>query len=296
MSTPGDAESKPPKLPEPGPWISREGEVVHPDAPAGSGGLGRFRAAGSLGSGTTEPGIVRDPKAPSVRFEGLSGDEKAEALDGGVKVTEPERNAPPTTTPEQFDLKAHKSPNRVEIKSKGKIVADGKKPNPAGDAGARTLLDPSAVKATPPQYALPEGAPDPPLDSQKITGVVGKIVVTGDATIQVQYGDEAKPKNGAAWGRGTTATDVAAKDTTVGFHESCHVADYKSYLSGTAIPIPETIFSAKTVGEWNTAAAAIDAAIEKHFQDCEDASRAKTDEVGTKMSDYVKSHAGVTPH
>jgi len=296
MSEPDEEERKVPAPPDPGPWISREGEVVHPDAPAGSGGFGRFRTAGSLGAGAAGPGAARDPRAPSLRFEPLSGDEKAELLDSGVKVTEPERNAPPATVPEEFALKASANATRVSIKARAKILGDGKKPNPVGDAGARTLLDPSGVSATPPQYALPPNAPENPADDQKITGVVGKIVVDGTATIQVQYGDDAKPTAGAAWGRGTTPADVAAKNTTVGFHESCHVADYKAYLTGTPIPIPDTIFSAKTIGEWKTAAAAIDAAVEKHFKDCGDASRANTDEVGTKMSEYVKTHAGVTGH
>jgi hypothetical protein len=289
-----DEKPKPPTVPEPSPWISREGDVVHPDAPAGSGGLGRFRMAGSLGEGE-EPGSTRHPKSPSIRVDPLSEDEKAEVLDTGVKITEPVRNPPPVTVSEEFAMKAS-TKARIKINAKTKILADGKKPNPAGDAGARTFLDPSAVKAEPPQFALPPNAPEPPPDSQAITAVVGNIVVTGTATIQVQYGDDAKPTAPAAWGRGTTVPDVTNKDTTVGFHESCHLADYKSYLATTPIPIPDDIFKAKTVGEWKTAATAIDAAIESHFEACEAASRAKTDEIGTKMSDYVSTHAGVSGH
>ena len=290
-----DQQPKPPAIPEPSPWISREGDVVHPDAPAGSGGLGRFRIPGGLGAEANGPFGARHPKAPSIRFETLSGGEKAEVLDGGVTVIEPERNPPPVTVPEEFALKAS-AKARIRINAKARVVADGKKPNPAGDAGARTFLDPSAVAATPPQFALPPNAPDPPPDTQAITGVVGDIVVEGTATLQVQYGDDAKAKAPAAWGRGTTDDDVQKKDTTVGFHESCHVADYKEYLKLTPIPIPDGIFKAKTVGQWKAAASAIDAAVEKHFEDCEAASRAKTDEVGTKMSDYVSKHAGVSGH
>lgn len=295
MSDSDDEKQKVPVVPEPSPWISREGDVVHPDAPAGSGGLGRFRTAGSLGAEGNDPFGVRHPRAPTVRLEALTGEEKAEVLGEGVKVIEPERNAPPVTVPEEFSLKAS-GKLRIKINAKAKVLADGKKPNPAGDAGARTLLDPAGVKAKAPQYMLPPNAPDPPADSQSITGVVGDIVVEGTATIQVQYGDDAKPKAPAAWGRGTTPDDVTKKDTTVGFHESCHLADYKDYLKTTPIPITDDIFRAKTVGQWNTAAAAIDAAIEKHFEACEAASRTKTDEIGTKMSDYVSTHAGVTGH
>lgn len=295
MSGSDDEKQGVPAVPDPSPWISREGKVVHPDAPAGSGGLGRFRTAGSLGAEGNDPLDTRHPRSPSVRLDALSDDEKAEVLDTGVKVTEPERNPPPATVAEEFALMGSGKP-RIKINAKGKVLADGKKPNPVGDAGARTFLDPSAVKATPPQFMLPPNAPDPPADSQAITGVVGDIVVEGTATIRVQYGDDAKPKAPAAWGRGTTDDDVTKKDTTVGFHESRHVADYKDFLKTTPIPIPDAIFSAKTVGQWNTAAAAIDAAIEKHFEACETASRTKTDEVGTKMSAYVSTHAGVTGH
>jgi hypothetical protein len=295
MSEPGDEKPKAPTVPEPSPWVSREGDVVHPDAPAGSGGLGRFRTAGALGADGNDSFDVRHPRAPSVRFETLSGEEKAEVLDGGVKVTEPVRNPPPVTVTEKFTLKASAKP-RVKITAQAEVVADGKKPNPVGDAGAQTVLNPAGVTAKKPQYALPPGAPDPAPDSQPITGVVGDIVIEGTATIQVKYGDDSKPTAPAAWGRGTTPDDVTKKDTTVGFHESCHLADYKTYLKTTAIDVPLGIFTAKTIAEWDTAAAAIDAALNDHFKACADASRAKTDEVGTKMSDYVSTHAGVSGH
>lgn len=294
MSEPDDRQT-PPILPGPSPWRSREGSVVHPDAAAGGGGPGRFRMPGGLGTDGNDSDEARHPLAPSVRFETLSEGEKAEALNGGVKVTGPLRNPPPATVPETFPLKAH-ADSRIQIDVKVKVVADGKKPNPKGDAGAQTFLDPRKVKPTVPQYTVPSDAPNELPDSYKISPVSGKIVVSGEVTIQIQYGDDAKPDDGAAWGRGTTSTDVQNKDTTVGFHESCHLADYKKYLKDTAMPISTDIFAAKTVGEWNTAAAAIDAAIEAHFAACEADSRTKTDEVGTKMSDYVKNHPNASGH
>jgi len=295
MSEPEDDKQTPPILPGPSPWRSREGEVVHPDAPAGSGGLGRFRAAGSLGTDGNATDDVRHPRAPSLRHDALSDDERAEALNGGVKVTEPLRNAPPATKAETFDLPASKD-KRIEIQVKCNVVADGKKPNPAGDAGAQTRLDGSAVKGVAPQYMLPADAPKDPPDTQKIAGVPGKIVVTGTVTIQVQYGDEAKPTDGAAWGRGTTTEDVQNRDTTVGFHESCHLADYKKYLKDNPITVPVTIFSAKTIGEWTTAAENLDPAINEYFKACAEASRTKTDEVGTKMTDYLTTHPNASGH
>jgi len=62
------------------------------------------------------------------------------------------------------------------------------------------------------------------------------------------------------------------------------------------MPIPLTLFNAKTQGEWDAAAKALDGVVNKHFADCAAASRTKTDEVGTRMSDYLKTHPNATGH
>ena len=51
-----------------------------------------------------------------------------------------------------------------------------------------------------------------------------------------------------------------------------------------------------TVAQYDAEAARIGKAIDDWFKAAETTSRTKTDEVGTKMSDYVKNHPGTTGH
>lgn len=296
MSEPEDGKPKPPTVPGPSPWISREGEVVHPDAPAGSGGLGRFRTAGSLGAEGNDPFDVRHPRAPSVRFETLSGDEKAEVLGGGVKVTEKPRNPPPKTVPGKKVLK--KTLPAFDLDVILEIVAD----DDAGTiSGAKTELDGSKVVLTGIGFGI-DSAPGQkeakPTD--KVVALTGKATISGTATIKVVYGtvlgQRVRPEEEASWGRGTTPEDKAAKDITIGFHESCHRDDYVAYLTAN-LPIQSHSFRVgMTVAQYDAEAARIGKAIDDWFGAAEAASRTKTDEVGTKMSGYVNDHPGTTGH
>ncbi len=296
MSKPGDDEKEAPLDRGPSPWISREGEVVHPDAPAGSGGIGRFRMAGSLGSDGNGADDVRHPRAPSVRFEALSGDEKAEVLDGGVKVKEKPRNPPPRTVPRKIALK--KTLPSFDLDVVLEIVAD----NDAGTiSGAKTELDGSGVALTGIAFEI-NSAPgqEEAKPTDKVVALTGKATISGTATIQVVYGtvlgQRVLPEEEASWGRGTTPGDVAANDITIGFHESCHRDDYVAYLSAS-LPIQSHSFRVgMTVAQFDAEAARIGKAIDDWFEAAEAASRTKTDEVGTKMSEYVKTHPGSTGH
>jgi hypothetical protein len=296
MSEPDDENPKPPAVPGPSPWISREGEVVHPDAPAGSGGLGRFRTPGSLGAEGNDPFDVRHPRAPSVRFETLSGDEKAEVLDDGVKVKEKPRNPPPKTVPEKKALKRILPAFDLDVVLE--IVAD----DDAGTtSGAKTELDGSKVKLTGIGYEInPAPGQTEPKPADKVAALTGKATISGTATIQVVYGtvlgQRVRPEEEASWGRGTTPEDVAAKNITIGFHESCHRDDYVAYLTAN-LPIQGHSFRVgMTVAQYDAEAARIGKAIDDWFQAAETISRTKTDEVGTKMSEYVKAHPGSTGH
>lgn len=296
MSEPDDEKPKPPTEPGPSPWISREGEVVHPDAPAGSGGLGRFRTPGSLGAEGNDTFDVRHPRAPSVRFETLSGDEKAEVLDTGVKVIEKPRNPPPKTVPEKKVLK--KTLPTFDLDVILEIVAD----DDAGTiSGARTVLNGSGVTLEGVDFEIvPAPGQTKAKPTDKIVALAGKAKITGTATIQVVYGtvggQRVKPEEEAAWGRGTTTADAAAKDITVGFHESCHRDDYVTYLMAN-LPIQSASFKVgMTVAEHGAEVTRIGTALNNWFKAAETASRTKTDEVGTKMSEYVKAHPGSTGH
>lgn len=296
MSEPDDGKPQPPTVPGPSPWISREGEVVHPDAPAGSGGLGRFRAPGSLGAEGNDPFDVRHPRAPSVRFETLSGDEKAEVLDTGVKVVEKPRNPPPKTVPGKKVLK--KTLPSFDLDVVLEIVADD---NAGTISGAKTELDGSNVKLTGIGFEInPAPGQKEAKPTDKVAALTGKATISGTATIKVVYGtvlgQRVRPEEEASWGRGTTPADIAAKDITIGFHESCHRDDYVAYLSAN-LPIQGHSFRVgMTVAQFDAEADRIGKAIDAWFEAAETASRTKTDEVGTKMSEYVKAHPGSTGH
>lgn len=296
MSGEGDEKNDTPVVPEPSPWISREGDVVHPDAPAGSGGLGRFRTAGSLGSEENGPFDARHPRSPSVRLEALSGDEKAEVLGGGVKVIEKERNPPPATVPGKQPLK--KVLPSFELDMTIEILAD----NNAGTiSGAKTELKDTNVDVAGPDFGY--NAPEEqkgPKPTDKITSLKGKTKITGTLTIQVVYGtvgiQRVEPKEEAAWGRGTTAADAAAKNITVGFHESCHRDDYIAYLTAN-LPIQSANFRVgMTYAEFEAELERITKAVDAWTLAAETASRAKTDETGITMTAYLKDHPGATGH
>ena len=296
MSGEGDEKQKIPIVPEPSPWISREGDVVHPDAPAGSGGLGKFRTAGSLGSEGNDPFGARHPQSPSVRIDALTGDEKAEVLGEGVKVTEKERNPPPKTVPGQQSVK--KVLPSFDLDVTIDILAD----NSAGTgAGAKTELNGSKVLLSGISYEInPAPGQTDTKPTDKVTVLTGKAKISGTATIQVVYGTtggvRVKPEEEASWGRGTTAGDAATKDITVGFHEACHRDDYISYLKANQ-PIQSASYRiGMTVAQFEAESDRIAAAIDSWFKAAETASRTKTDEVGTTMTEYVKNHPGATGH
>lgn len=285
-----------PDVAGPSPWISREGDVVHPGAPAGSGGLGRFRTAGGLGGEANDPFGARHPQAPSVRLETLSGEEKAEVLGSGVKVIEKDRNPPPATVPGTQPLK--KVRPTFELDMTIEILADD---NAGTISGARTELKDSNVDVAGPDFKL-NGPEDQkvPKPTDKVTAIAGKTRITGTLTIQVVYGTAGNlrvdPKEEAAWGRGTTATDAAAKNITVGFHESCHRDDYIAYLTANS-PIQSANFRVgMTYAEYQAEQGRIVKALGDWTLAAETASRAKTDEVGTTMSGYLKAHPGTTGH
>jgi len=296
MSGEGDEKQKIPVVPEPSPWISREGDVVHPDAPAGSGGLGKFRTAGSLGAEGNDPFGARHPQSPSVRIDALTGDEKAEVLGEGVKVTEKERNPPPKTVPGTQSIK--KTQPSFDLDVTLSILADD---NAGTISGAKTVLDGSKVVLTGISFdIIPAPDQTEPKPADKVTALKGKAKISGTATIQVVYGTtggvRVKPQEEAAWGRGTTAGDAAAKDITVGFHESCHRDDYIAHLKAN-LPIQSAGFRVgMTVAQFEAESDRIAAAIDSWFAAAETASRTKTDEVGTTMTDFVKNHPGATGH
>jgi Domain of unknown function (DUF4157) len=69
----------------------------------------------------------------------------------------------------------------------------------------------------------------------KVTSYKGPEPVV--VIIQTTYQRNARPTDPSTYGRGTTAADIAAGDTTLEFHEGSHGTDYLDYLSTNALPV-----------------------------------------------------------
>src|SRR5207249_4387630 len=92
----------------------------------------------------------------------------------------------------------------------------------------KTNLSTAAVRYNLPTYES---------SGHTIASLEGKFEVKGAITIQTAYGPGAKPNDTSGYGRGTTDADLANGDVTLGFHESCHRADFLAYAH--AHPLPE---------------------------------------------------------
>ena len=84
--------------------------------------------------------------------------------------------------------------------------------------------------------------PDPKFETEdkasfKVTKENTLITLVGTVTIQMVHLQEitasTSPPNR---GRGSTDTDRAARNITVGFHEACHMADYQQFSTTNALP------------------------------------------------------------
>jgi hypothetical protein len=88
------AEMSDPKL-----WVNLDGKVVHPEAPSGGGGPGRFKSANPLGSSDHFLPGVPDPSSPDGRNVVLSDRQKEQILDAadaGVPGAPPAQGPPIT--------------------------------------------------------------------------------------------------------------------------------------------------------------------------------------------------------
>jgi hypothetical protein len=78
-----------------------------------------------------------------------------------------------------------------------------------------------------------------------------------------------------------------AGDVTLGFHESCHRADYVAYLKTNTLPDPPALAIGMTEGAYKAAVAAFRKALADYTKDMEQQSKSNTDEVGFKLSKHL---------
>ncbi len=193
------------------------------------------------------------------------------------------QNPPPKTVPSRASVKKTKTPT-LEVDVIAEVVTDGT----TTDAGTQGLTSLTSVGTADVggSFAL---APNYDFVTKNNQDLISKItspaVVKGTVTIQTVYGPSSTAAQTSAYGRGTTPDDEKAGNTTLGFHESCHRADYLTYLRTKALPT----FSGKvgqTVAVFDKASADFLKAVQKYFDDMDVDSARKTDEVGYKKSTF----------
>jgi hypothetical protein len=254
-------------------WAGWQGHVAHPDAPAGGGGPGGFKRAGTLGVDPSGPNALPNPLAPVAKSRVPDPDRGGVAATG----TAPTQNAPPATTPSKTEVKVLKT-GENDIAVYVEILADGRSSDRKLE-GAVTSFPNSVVWKTPGyEHQTVHG-------KSTITKIDGPAELKGTITIQTVYGPTAAPDSLSGYGRGTTPEDEKSGDVTLGFHESCHRADYLNFLKATPLPtfdgkigMSKADFDANA-RRFNDQAAA-------YFEKMRKDSINSTDEVGYKMSEY----------
>lgn len=113
----------------------------------------------------------------------------------------------------------------------------------------------------------------------KITNLVGTAPAP-KVSVQTLYSPGSKSTDISGYGRGTTDDDKKAGNVTLGFHESCHRADYLQFVKDNALPV----FTGKvgmTVTQYKTAASIYLDALKAYRNKMKKYSRDRTDEVGS---------------
>lgn len=292
------------------PWVGSNGFPAHPDAPVGGGGPGFF-SSGVLGLSGNDGSILAHPDSAvgsehRLRQEDIDKlDQSGVALDTNVKVTETKvkRNAPPKTAT-GTTTNSLRNTGLEEVVITVVVLADGVLAN--NDDGAAlsvTATNRDVVFCTMDmdKPTIKKGAEDVPDPEAKVTKITGKMKFRPTVTLQIQYGKNVKPEDPSAYGRGTTDADVKSLDTTLGFHESCHLADSVAYYKDVK-NLPG-MFTGK-VGDKATDFQAKQQAWADAFTDyfIKDGtlSQGKTDNVGrtlddgtqTTLDEYKKKHSG----
>jgi len=258
-------------------WVGWNGIVAHPNSPLGSGGPGGFSPRFPLNadSGSDLP----SPSQP--------GPLGAVPLDSPATTPKPApkpANPAPTTTVESLGVLKELQNDFVDYKIQAEIVADG---TGGVTTGANTKF--KDVASSSPRYNESEG---------KITKFKAKFKFNGTIKIQTKYASDSNLNTLSCYGRGTTKTDITNRDISLGFHESCHRADYKAYLKANTLPEPPTMSIGMLVTDYDQATVDFKDALKKFFDDMEAESISKTDDVGftlNKANEENSCYAHILP-
>ncbi len=251
-------------------WLTADGDVINPDAPAGGGGRGYFKTPGALGQGGSLVDLP-DPQSPAVRR--LTPPDPDE-----LQAATP--NPPPATVPETFAVMGGSLQDaRHNVDVKGAVLADLHTANVSNEID--TKLNPTGLTPVFPEYETEDKAPF------KVVEEKTPFTLVGTATIQVVYPQGINASTTPPrWGRGTTDGDKQQLNTTVGFHESRHIADYKAWLTTQAIPTFKGVVG-MTKAKYDAACDQFSREWNDYFRRAEADSERRTDEVGRKKSDVL---------
>jgi hypothetical protein len=176
--------------------------------------------------------------------------------------------------------------------------------NPDGSASTRigrvdVRIEPDQTSADPAMQNRAETTFTPSITTPSATTLNGRIQTitlgTPEASIAIRtvYGPGTSPGIASGYGRGTTAADVAAGETTLGFHEGRHGVDFLRYMAA----VPQPIFAGargQTVAQFNTARTAYTTAWNAYFSEMEHRSVHHTDCVGSTAAASPKVQAVCT--
>jgi hypothetical protein len=245
-------------------WLGWTQTVAHPSTPLGAGGPGNFAPRSPLNA--DEGSDLPSPWRP-----GPLGTDPI-AIPTGTPTP---ANAPPATTPKSLGVLKQAQNDFADYKIEGEIVADGS----GGTTGATTSFT-----------RLASNSPSYDSDGVKITKFSGKFTFKGTIQIQTKYAADSNSSSLSCYGRGTTDTDVKSRDITLGFHESCHRADYEAYLKAHALPDPPAMSIGMKATDYDAATVAFNKALNKYYADMEADSVSKTDDVGFTLSKSNKTN------
>jgi hypothetical protein len=113
------------------------------------------------------------------------------------------------------------------------------------------------------------------------------------ATIRTTYGPGVTRPSPSGYGRGTTATDVAAGETSLGFHEGRHGLDFVEFLSQD--PFPRFLGRVgMTTAQFQSAIIAYESAITRYRERMNRFSELRTDCVGRTIDESNRDNGFTT--
>ena len=225
-------------------------------APNGGGGPGHFSR---MPMGTDESSDLPSPWVP-----GPLAPHRLDQTPGTVKKPNP----PPVTAKKSLGEIKKVQNAFVDYLIEAEILEDGA----GGGQGADTSFSKAGSQA--PGYEAAKG---------KITKFDGKLVFKGTIQIQTKYAPGSSASSLSCYGRGTTRQDIEAGNITLGFHESCHRADYEAYLKNNPLPGPPKMEIGMDSKDYDKGAKEFAQAVLSYWKAMKDDSEKKTDQVGFTM-------------